>query len=63
MNNDDIISHYNVCFKFFFYNRWMGILISKHALKHHIILVYNVVDISSINNFFNVKYDMNKYLS
>ena len=44
------------------YNRWMGILIYKHALKHHIIHFYNVVDISSINNFFNVKYDMNKCL-
>ena len=39
----------------------MGILISKNALKHYIVHVYNVVDISSINNFFNVKYDVNKY--
>ena len=62
MNNDDIISHYK-CVSNCFYNRWMCILISKHALKHHIIHFYNVVDISSINNFFNVKYDMNKYLS
>ncbi len=41
----------------------MGILISKHAFKHNLIHIYNVVDISLINNFFNVKYDMNKYLS
>ena len=52
-----IVYHTVSVFQIIFYNRWMGILISKHALKHHIIPFYNVVDISSINNFFNVKYD------